>query len=136
MAVTVDEVRKNIPELNYTEVNGDFIIKDADIQIALDEAVVLISNIRLKSSNSIPAATRDILIRYLAQHISVMNLKETTSLSLPNNSEGWKAKLNDLNLDQTVPGQMFKTLISNYTDDFASAEELATRPQHYLRFYS
>lgn len=134
--VSVTEVRVNVPELNYTDVANDYIIEDTSVQTAIDDATVLIDNIKYNTDSKIPVNTYKILVKYLAQHTCIMNLKQTTSLNLTNNSEGWRATLNGLGLDQTVPGQQFKVIIKNYTDDFENTDDLAKKPQHYLKFYS
>ena len=128
----IGNIRAGVPELNFKEVDGTFIVKDVEIQLKYDESVIFLSDV----SANIPKNVKDILTKYLAQHLILMNMKETTSLSLPNNSESWKARLNDLALDQTVPGQNFRALIRKYTDDFATSEEVANKKHHGLKFFS
>ena len=128
----VEDVRAGIAELNYKEINEEYVIPDSVINSKIDEAVIFMEDITV----SIPTKVKEILTKYLAQHFLVMNLKETTSLSLPNNNESWKARLNNLALDQTIPGQNFRALIRKYTDDFATAEEIANKKHHGLKFFS
>ena len=128
----VEDVRAGIAELNYKEINEEYVIPDSVINSKIDEAVIFMEDITV----SIPNKVKEILTKYLAQHFLLMNLKETTSLSLPNNNESWKARLNNLALDQTIPGQNFRALISKYTDDFATAEEIANKKNHGLKFFS
>lgn len=126
------EIRAGVPELNYKEVDGTYVISDIDIQIKYDEAVVFMSEVEAKMSSDI----KRILTKYLTQHLVLMNRAETTSLSLPNNNESWKSKLSNLGLDQTIPGQNFRALIRKYTDDFATASEIANKKHHGLKFFS
>nr|DAI39562.1 MAG TPA: hypothetical protein [Caudoviricetes sp.]DAT04585.1 MAG TPA: hypothetical protein [Caudoviricetes sp.] len=128
----VEDVRAGIAELNYKEINEEYVIPDSVINSKIDEAVIFMEDITV----SIPNKVKEILTKYLAQHFLLMNLKETTSLSLPNNNESWKARLNNLALDQTIPGQNFRALIRKYTDDFATAEEIANKKHHGLKFFS
>jgi hypothetical protein len=128
----VEDVRAGIAELNYKEINEEYVIPDSVINSKIDEAVIFMEDITV----SIPTKVKEILTKYLAQHFLLMNLKETTSLSLPNNNESWKARLNNLALDQTIPGQNFRALIRKYTDDFATAEEIANKKHHGLKFFS
>ena len=130
--MNVDDIRAGIPELNFKEVDETFIVTDAVIQSKIDEAVIFLSDVTVPIPNQI----KEILTKYLAQHFSLMNMKETTSLNLPNNSESWKARLNALALDQTIPGQNFRALIRKYTDDFATADEIANKKHHGLKFFS
>ena len=122
----VEDVRAGIAELNYKEINEEYVIPDSVINSKIDEAVIFMEDITV----SIPTKVKEILTKYLAQHFLLMNLKETTSLSLPNNNESWKARLNNLALDQTIPGQNFRALIIKYTDDFANAEEIENKKKH------
>ena len=128
----VEDVRAGIAELNYKEINEEYVIPESVINSKIDEAVIFMEDITV----SIPNKVKEILTKYLAQHFLLMNLKETTSLSLPNNNESWKARLNNLALDQTIPGQNFRALIRKYTDDFATAEEIANKKHHGLKFFS
>lgn len=128
----VEDVRAGIAELNYKEINKEYVIPDSVINSKIEEAVIFMEDITV----SIPNKVKEILTKYLAQHFLLMNLKETTSLSLPNNNESWKARLNNLALDQTIPGQNFRALIRKYTDDFATAEEIANKKHHGLKFFS
>ena len=126
------EIRTGVPELNYKEADESYIIPDETIKIKIDEAVIFIEDVK----EMIPKKVKDILIKYLTQHLLLMNLKETTGLNLPNNSESWKARLSALALDQTIPGQNFRALIRKYTDDFATAEEKAKQKHHGIKFFS
>jgi len=128
----VEDVRAGISELNFKEINGEFVISDSIVNSKIDEAVIFLEDVTV----SIPNKVKEILTKYLAQHFLLMNLKETTSLSLPNNNENWKARLNDLALDQTIPGQNFRALIRKYTDDFATADEIANKKHHGLHLFS
>lgn len=128
----VEDVRAGIAELNYKEINEEYVIPDSVINSKINEAVIFMEDITV----SIPNKVKEILTKYLAQHFLLMNLKETTGLSLPNNNESWKARLNNLALDQTIPGQNFRALIRKYTDDFATAEEIANKKHHGLKFFS
>lgn len=134
--LTVKEVRVGIPELNSTDVEGLYYVKDEDVQSAIDDSTVFMENIQYVNDLGIPAGEYKVLTKYLAQHLSIMNFKQTTSLNLTNNSESWRAVLNGLGLDQTIPGQTFKAIIKKYTDDFENPDDLAKKPQHFAVFFS
>ena len=128
----VEDVRAGISELNFKEINCEFVISYSIVNSKIDEAVIFLEDVTV----SIPNKVKEILTKYLAQHFLLMNLKETTSLNLSNNNENWKARLNDLALDQTIPGQNFRALIRKYTDDFATADEIANKKHHGLHLFS
>ena len=130
--MNVEDVRLGIPELNYKEVDDSYITPDETIKLKLEEATIFMSDV----TQNIPVKIREILTKYLAQHFLLMNMRETTSLSLPNNSESWKSRLEALALDQTIPGQNFRALIRKYTNDFATAEEKANQKHHGMNFFS
>ena len=135
-ALTVKEVRVGIPELNSTDVEGLYYVKDEDVQSAIGDSTVFMENIQYVNDLGIPTGEYKVLTKYLAQHLSIMNFKQTTSLNLTNNSESWRAILNGLGLDQTIPGQTFKAIIKKYTDDFENPDDLAKKPQHFAVFFS
>ena len=135
-ALTVKEVRVGIPELNYTDVEGLYKVQDSDVQSAINDSTVFMENIQYVNDLGIPTGEYKVLTKYLAQHLSIMNFKQTTSLNLTNNSESWRAILNGLGLDQTIPGQTFKAIIKKYTDDFENPDDLAKKPQHFAVFFS
>lgn len=128
----IRDIRVGIVELTAKEVDGSYIISDDVIVAKRDDAIVFLADL----SSKIPASVKQILIKYLTQHLILMNLKETTSLSLPNNSESWKAKESDLALDQTVPGQNFRALIRKYTNEYETPDDLAKQKHHGLKFFS
>ena len=134
--LAVKDVRLGIPELNYTNVADEYIVIDEIIQASIDDAKIFMENIQYVNDLGIPTGEYKVLTKYLAQHLAIMNLKQTTSLSLTNNSESWRAVLNDIGLDQTVPGQNFKVIMRKYTDDFENPDDLANKPQHFAVFFS
>ena len=129
--VTIQAVRLNCPELSETEIDDSWQIGDEHIQDALDDAIVIVSGIE-----NVPVQVADLLIKYMARHFAVLNLKDVTSIKLPNLSASYRAIEAGLGLDQTPYGQQFKNLITKYTDEFSSSTELADTPQHVLMFFS
>lgn len=134
--LTIKEVRIGIPELNATDVEDIYYVNDETVQAAINDSGVFMENIQYVNELGIPTGEYNVLKKYLAQHLAIMNLKQTTSLGLTNNSESWRAVLNDLGLDQTIPGQNFKAIIRKYTDDFENPDDLAKKPQHFAVFFS
>lgn len=134
--LTVKIIRVGIPELNATDVEDMYYVSDEVIQTAIEDASVFMENIQYVNELGIPPKEYNVLRKYLAQHLSIMNLKQTISLNLTNNSESWKAILTDLGLNQTMPGQNFKAIIKKYTDDFENPDDLAKKPQHFAVFFS
>jgi hypothetical protein len=134
--LAVKDVRLGIPELNLTNAADEYTVDDNTVQVAIDDAKIFMENIQYVNDLGIPTGEYKVLTKYLAQHLAIMNLKQTTSLSLTNNSESWRAVLNGLGLDQTIPGQNFKAIIRKYTDDFENSDDLANKPQHFAVFFS
>ena len=71
MAVTISAVRLNCPELSETEIDDSWQIADKHIQDALDDAIIIVSGIA-----DIPTNVSDLLIKYMARHFAVLNLKD------------------------------------------------------------
>lgn len=131
MSVTIDDIRLNCPELSETEIDDSWQIEDKHIEDALADAEVIIANV-----SGLPLQVADLLTKYLARHFAVLNLRDVTSIKLPNLSASYRAIEAGLGLDQTPYGQQFKNLISKYTTEFSSSSELADIPQHELFLYS
>ena len=131
MSVSIEDVRLNCPELSETEIDDSWQIEDKHIQDALDDALVITDGIAGMST-----AVKDLLVKYLARHLAVLNLRDVTSVKLPNLTASYRVIEAGLGLDQTPYGQQFKNIVSKYTDDFSSSEELNKTPQHVLYLFS
>ena len=119
MAITTIQVRSGIPELNFKDVDG-YILSDNTINDAIIRASTALSMVDLSK------ATIDVinlLTLYLSQHMLILEQKETTTLTLPNNKEQWAERMKDLGLDSTIQGQMFKQMIRIYTNIFDTPDE-------------
>ena len=125
MAITASAIRSGIPELNFKNVNG-FILSDEFILSMYDKAAASLAVI---DTSKIPHSVLEILTLYLAQHMLILEQKETITLTLPNNKEQWATRVKDLGLDDTIQGQMFKQFIRVYTNIFDTPEEQAAAPQ-------
>ena len=130
--LTVEEVRHNCPELSETEVDDSWQVPDAEVQAAIDDATAIISTI----DGNIPDNVGIVLHKYLARHLAVLALRDVTGVRIPNLSATYRSIEADLGLDQTVHGQQFKIIVSKYTNDFKSAEDLNKTPQHFLKILS
>jgi len=130
--LTIKDIRANCPELSETEVDDSWQIPDSDIQSALDDAIVIVGTITGLTDLTIIS----FLQKYLARHLAVLALRDVIGVRVPNLSASYRTIEADLGLDQTVHGQQFKAIVSKYTSDFKSPEELAKTPQHFLKFFS
>ena len=131
MSIALEDIRLNCPELSETEIDDSWQIEDKHIQDALADAEVIIANV-----SGLPLQVANLLTKYLARHLAVLNLRDVTSIKLPNLSASYRTIEAGLGLDQTPYGQQFKNLISKYTTEFSSSSELADTPQHELFLYS
>ena len=62
----VEDVRAGISELNFKEINGEFVISDSIINSKIDEAVIFLEDVTV----SIPNKVKEILIRQSQVKIS------------------------------------------------------------------
>lgn len=125
-------IRVGIDILEKKEADGTYYVPDATLLEYIDNAIIFLSTSDIKMSSDV----KIVALKYLAQHLFLMAQRETASISLPNNSESWNSRVAGLRLDQTVQGQMFKEIMNKYTDDFESASDLASKPQHFIKIFS